>query len=298
MSVTIPIIAADGSKSTVVLPDPVVVGTLQTLTTLATSDYAYPTGSAYQPSGSPWWAFMNAWNGGAAGAFTIQYDPANFPNRTTIAWNNPKFSYPEIIIGAQGPNHAPGGGGPVWGPAGTSGGQSSKQPAWVPSWVGKPLSSLSHMVFSWDFTINSYNNNDFDCLTETFLGPAGGGAAAQNGPNYETCFMLKDPAWWTGNTKHEATIGGVGYYFIPGGEPTSTKSLTIIPVSVWNNGNGSGSPWLSGTVDLLPILSYAASQGWTSMSYCLYGWEFGVEVGSDAGMTGSATWNSLSFTVS
>lgn len=303
MSITIPIIAADGAQSTVTLPDPIVAGTgptgtPQTLSVLATSDYNYPSGSAYQPPNSPWWALNNAWTGGSPGAFQIQYYPANFPNYTTISWNNPKFSYPELIIGGQGPNHNPNAGGPVWGPVGTKNGQSATVPSWAPSWVGKPLSALKSMVLSWDITYNTNNNDNFDLLTETFLGPAGGQSASQTGPNFETCFMLKDPGWWVGKTTHQATIGGISYLFVPGGEPTSPKSLTIIPASVYNNGKGSGTPWLSGAVDLWPILSYAASQGWTSMAYCLYGWEVGPEVGNNSGMTGSVTFNSLSFAVS
>lgn len=285
MSVTIPIIAADGSKSTVVLPDPVVAGTLQMLTTLATSDYAYPTGSAYQPSGSPWWAFMNAESGGPAGEFNIQYDPANFPNHTIISWNGPKFSYPEIIIGAQGPNHND----YVFGPNGTKGGQSSTPPAWLPAWFNKPLSALKSIVFTWDITYNANNNNNFDTLCETWLGPAG----TAGEPPYETALVLKDPGWWAGKAKFQATINGVSYYFIPAGEPTSPKSLTIIPASVY----APGTPWLNGSIDLLPILSYAASQGWTSMGYTLCGWEFGNEIGDASAMTGSVTWNSLNFTV-
>lgn len=300
MSVIVPIVAADGAQSTVTLPDPVMgtgpTGTAQTISTQATSDYNYPAGSAYQPVGSPWWAFNNA-ESGVQGTLEIQYYPANFPNYTTISWNGPKFSYPEILIGGQGPNHDPSAGGPVWGPNGTKNGQSTTVPSWAPPWVGKPLSSLKSMVLSWDITYGINNNNGFDLLTETFLGPAGGQSAGQNGPNYETCFVLKDPNWWSNKTAHQATVGGVSYYFIPGGEPTSTKSLTIIPATVYNNGKGSGTPWLAGTVDLLPILSYAASQGWTSMAYILYGWEFGPEVGDASGMTGSVTFNSLNLTV-
>lgn len=279
-------------------------GTPVTISTQATSDYNYPAGSTYQPANSPWWAFVNACAGVVQGTMSIQCYPNNFPNFTTFSWSNPaNLQYPEMICGAQGPNHDQGGGGPVWGPVGTTNGQSSSPPAWVPSWCGKKLSALTQMLFSWNFTINTNTSNDFDCLCETFLGPAGGQNIGPNGPNYETCFILKDPGWWyLGNADntavYTATINGVVWKFFPGGEPTASKSLTMVPNSVWAQSGGGNTPWVSGSFDMLPVLAYAASQGWTSMAYSVYGWEFGHEVGTVAGMSGSVTWNSISFNVS
>ena len=262
-------------------------GTKQTLVTQANSDYDYPAGSAYQNSTSPWWLFNNAVNGGPAGQYSISYYPNNYPLDTTISWNNAShLGYPEMVIGRQGPDHRAGLF--VYGPYDTTNGQSSTPPPTLPSWVGQPLSALSHMIFSWDITYNSNNNNNFDTLCETFLGPANSSYGANSN---ETGFILKDPLWWPG-TAHTATIGGVTYYFIPNG--WATGSLVIIPASVYRT----NVPWTSGTIDMWPVLAYAATQGWTSMNYLLQGWEFGNEVGATSGMTGSVTWNHISFGVS
>jgi hypothetical protein len=103
----------------------------------------------------------------------------------------------------------------------------------------------------------------------------------------EIGLILKDPGWWPTGTQF-SNLGGISGFGIPNG--WANGSFAIIPASV-----RAGTPMLSGTVDLLPIFNWAATQGWISTSYVLNGFEFGVEPTNGSG---SVTFNSLSCTVS
>ncbi len=250
-------------------------GTPVTITAASTTWYhVVPTTYAYQPAGSYWWAY-NLGVQNPPGPQWVQYYPNNFPNYTTCGWTNSSAvgAFPELVYGIQGPNDDPNG--TSMGPLGTAG---------LPPWVNTPLRSLRHINFQWNLTANAdaAANNNFDILTETWLGPVGG-------MGNETAFILKRPAGWWPQTAYQHPVGGVSYIFIP--NAMGAGSLAIMPASVYN---GSGA-LASGSVDLLPILSYAAKQGWTSMSYVLKGWEFGCEYTTGSG---SVTWNNINFTVS
>lgn len=228
-------------------------GTKQTITA-----YGFGGRAAYQPVGSPWWALNNAWGGPPPNTQAIDYYPNNFPNYSTIRWTyggsgGNVLGYPEIIIGDQN-------------------GQSVKSPNGVePAWYGKTLGSLSHLILSWDITINNQNGNNWDILFENHM----------NG--HETGIILKDPGWWARGT-HFNNLGGISGYGIP--SAWASGSFAIIPDSVV-----AGTPMLKGSVDLLPIFKWAFSNGWMSSNERIYGMEFGVEPTNGSG---NVTFNSIS----
>jgi hypothetical protein len=229
-------------------------GTAQTI-----KDYGWGGSAAHQAAGSAWWAANDAWGGPPPGTQAIDYHPASFPNGTTFRWSyggsgTNVLGYPEVVIGDQNGTTVPS-------PNGVE-----------PAWHGKTLGSLSHFIVSWNVTVNSASNDNWDILFENHM----------NG--HEVGIFLKDP--WVTNGKAFSNLGGISGIGVP--NCWAKGSFCIVP-----SGPLAGKPMLSGSIDLMPIWNWAISKGWMSPNYVIDGWEMGIEATNGSG---SVTINNISVT--
>jgi hypothetical protein len=229
--------------------------------------------ATYQPSGSAWWGLNDTWHIGSLRngidfTQTLTCYPLVFPNRTVIAWNfgsnigpSNVWGYPEVVYGSQ------------------NGGVYPSPNRVTPAPI--QLHRLSRFTMSWNMSLSG-NLNYYDVLAETHL------SSTLTGNDCEFGILLWSPpyltSFWNTKTRYSINLGGFAGEVSPDCFP---KGFAMMPTSVKN-----GTPWLSGTIDFLPIIEWGITQRLLNPTWYLLGFELGVEPQQGSG---TLTMNSLNY---
>jgi hypothetical protein len=228
------------------------------------------------PSDSYWWGLNNTYDADDVGLVngvdytqSVTVYPGSIPVRTLIQWNfgshvSPinAWGLPEIIYGKQ------------------AGGRWPNPNGLNPTPI--QIGALNHFTMSWNINLTG-DLNYYDVLAEHHL------SATLTGKDLEFgVFLWMPPSgttyWDTHSPIWPINVGGFS------GEVChewAANSFAMAPNSVKN-----GTPWLSGTIDFLPIIQWGISESLLPATYYLQGFELGIEVQQGSG---SMTVNSLSY---